>query len=46
MSIYGKSYGGMCWGEDIVPMTEKEVKVWAEVHLTADEYMELYEVEE
>lgn len=47
MSIYGTSHcGGMCWSEDIIPMTEKEVKLWAEVHLTADEYMELYEVEE
>ena len=47
MSIYGKSYGGgMCGSEDIIPMTEKEVKIWAETHLTADEYMELYEVEE
>ena len=47
MSIYGKSYGGgMCWSEDIIPMTEKEVKVWAEAHLTAEEYMELFEVEE
>ena len=47
MSIYGKSYGGgMCWGQDIIPMTEKEVKVWAEAHLTADEYIELFEAEE
>ena len=47
MSIYGKSYGGsMCWGHDIIPMTEKEVKVWAEAHLTADEYIELFETEE
>jgi len=43
--LYG-SGGAMCWGEDIIPMTEKEVKVWAETHLTADEYMELFEVEE
>lgn len=47
MSAYGKSYGGgWCWGNDIIPMTEKEAKVWAETHLTADEYMELFEVEE
>ena len=26
--------------------TEKEIKIWAETHLTADEYMELFEVEE
>ena len=47
MSIYGKSYGGgMCWGHDIIPMTEKEAKVWAEAHLTADEYIELFDIEE
>ena len=47
ISIYGKSHGGgMCWGDDIIPMTEKEVKAWAEEHLTAEEYMELFEVEE
>lgn len=47
LSIYGESYGNdMCWGEKIIPMTEKEVKEWAEEHLTADEYMELFEVTE
>lgn len=47
MSKYGKSYGGgMCGSQDIIPMTEKEVKIWAETHLTADEYMELYDVTE
>lgn len=46
MSRYGKSYGdGMRGSQDIIPMTEKEVKIWAETHLTADEYMELFEVD-
>ena len=47
MSRYGKSYGGgMCGSQDIVPMTEKEIKIWAETHLTAEEYMKLYDVTE
>lgn len=47
MSRYGKSYGdGMRGSQDIIPMAEKEVKIWAETHLTADEYMELFEVDE
>jgi hypothetical protein len=36
----------MCGSEDIVPMTEKEIKIWAETHLTAEEYMKRYDVTE
>ena len=47
LSIYGKHCGdGICGGDNIIPMTERAVKVWAEAHLTADRYMELFEVEE
>jgi hypothetical protein len=39
---YGKLYGGgMCGSRDIVPMSEKEIKIWAETHLIAGEYMKL-----
>lgn len=36
-----------CGGEDIVPMTEDEAKVWAENHLDVDNYINIFgEVEE
>ena len=40
------SFWHMCGSQDIVPMTEKEIKIWAETHLTAEEYMKLYDVTE
>ena len=47
LSAYGKLCGtDWCYGQNVIPMTEKEVKAWAEEHLTAEEYMELFEVEE
>lgn len=40
-------WGGMAYGEEIIPYTEKQAKEWAVNHLKADEYMELFgEVEE
>lgn len=35
---------GNCWsgGEDIEPYTEEEAKAWAEEHLDADTYMEVF----
>lgn len=55
--LYGKGgpmsryceYIGDCQtsGEKIIPMTVEEAKEWAEKHLTADEYEEIFgEVEE
>lgn len=42
-----KTYGGSTSGEDITPLTENEAKEWAEKHLTADEYENIFgEVEE
>lgn len=39
--------GGMVFGKQIIPYTEKQAKEWAIVHMSADEYMELFgEVEE
>lgn len=36
-----------CWGEDIITITESEARSWAEKHITADEYIEIFgEVEE
>ena len=47
LSAYGKLCGNdWCYGQNVIPMAEKEVKAWAEEHLTAEEYMELFEVEE
>ena len=40
-------WGGMTYGEVIIPYTEEEAKDWAVRHLDADEYMKLFgEVEE
>ena len=49
MSKYSQLCGQNCWsgGEGITPMTELDAKIWAEEHLTADEYEEIFgEVEE
>lgn len=36
-----------CGGEEIIPMEESDAREWAEEHLTADEYIEVFgEVEE
>ena len=44
MSKYAKSCGQNSWsgGEDITPLTEAEAKKWAEKHLDADEYIEIF----
>ena len=56
--LYGEGgpmskYRSACWqnswsgGVDIIPMTEIEARKWAEKHLNADEYEEIFgEVEE
>lgn len=31
-----------CSGEKIIPMTEAEAREWAEKHLTAEEYIEIF----
>ena len=49
MSKYGVAYGNNEWGygEEIQPLTVDEAKAWAEEHLDADEYEEIFgEVEE
>lgn len=49
MSKYSVSCGQNSWsgGEEIIPMTDSEAKEWAEKHLDADEYEEIFgEVEE
>ena len=48
-SPYTKSVGQNCWSgsEEIIPYTEAESKEWAEKHLDADEYIEVFgDVEE
>ena len=48
-SPYTKAIGQNCWCGDsaIVPLTLDEAKAWAEKHLDADEYIEIFgEVEE
>ncbi len=47
MSVYAEFCGDVSCGSDvIIPMTEKGAMKWAEEHLTADEYMKLFELEE
>lgn len=48
MSPCAKEYGdSWCYGEDIIPYTTKEAREWAEEHLEADKYIELFgEVDE
>lgn len=49
MSKYGVAYGDNEWGygEEIRPLTVDEAKEWAEEHLDADKYEEIFgEVEE
>ena len=47
LSIYAKSNGNdMCGDEDIIKMSTDEAKAWAEKRLTADEYLELFDIEE
>lgn len=43
-SKYSKSCGCNTWSgsEEIIPLTELEAKKWAEKHLTADEYEEIF----
>lgn len=43
-SRYSRSCGQneWCGGEKISPMTEAEAREWAEKHLTADEYIEIF----
>lgn len=45
-SKYSKSIGQNEWSgsEDIQPLTEEQARKWAEIHLNADEYEELFEV--
>ena len=44
MSRYAKSCGDNSWsGSDgITPMTEQEARKWAERHLDADDYIEIF----
>lgn len=44
MSKYSQSCGQNTWsgGSEIMPMTESEARDWAEKHLTADEYEEIF----
>lgn len=39
-----ESYGMYGWGEAIVPLTYDEAREWAETHLDADRYEELFPV--
>lgn len=43
-SKYAKSCGENSWsgGEEILPLTEDEAKKWAEGHLEADEYEQIF----
>lgn len=43
MSKYSESYGNMSSGiSEIIPFTEEEAKEWAEEHIDADAYMEVF----
>ncbi len=43
MSIYAEHISGCyAWGEKIVPLTNDMAKAWAETHVTADEYIEIF----
>lgn len=49
MSCYARAVGQNQWtgGEEIIPLTEAEAKEWAERHLDADDYIDIFgEVEE
>lgn len=48
MTKYAKSAGNNSWsgGEEIIPLTVEAARTWAEEHLTADEYMREFEVEQ
>ena len=41
---YSVECGNRCWtgGDAIIPFTEDEAKEWAEEHLDADDYMEVF----
>ena len=45
---YARSAGNNSWsgGEEIIPLTVEAAREWAEEHLTADEYMREFEVEQ
>lgn len=47
-SKYSRSCGQneWCGGEDIIPMTVEEARAWAEKHLNADEYQDVFGVVE
>lgn len=36
------SYGSWKWGEEIIPLSEKDARAWAEDHLSADEYESIF----
>jgi hypothetical protein len=43
MSRYAEhTPSGWGWGQQIIPMTYDEAQTWAEEHLTADEYAEIF----
>lgn len=44
MSRYAKSCGDNSWsgGEDIIPLSVGKARQWAEEHLTADQYAEIF----
>lgn len=47
MSVYSEPCGdSWCGGSTIITMSESEAREWAEKHLTADEYMAVFECEE
>ena len=48
MTKYARSAGNNSWigGEEIIPLTVEAAREWAEEHLTADEYMREFEVEQ
>lgn len=33
---------GFCGGQKIIPLSEAEAREWAEDHITADEYIEIF----
>ena len=48
MTIYSSAdgSGGVTGGSAIIPFSEKQAKNWAEAHLSAEDYMDLFDATE
>lgn len=48
MTVYAEPCGGGGWsgGSTIIPFTEAEARIWAEEHLSAEKYIDVFSAEE